>query len=174
MRRTLLHSLALVTVLTVSAFSTALAGPPWIAIEYPANPFDRTSRDAFLTVRTYHHGELMAKTVTGTAEGVVNGKRVSVPLDIRSGSQTGMYVVRWQKPAAGRWVLVINSGNQGITDATAVVEISPTGTVASVNVPTRAIANGWISPRPVASAEIDALLEGRALASAGNVYRANR
>jgi hypothetical protein len=174
MRRSMLRSFALATALTLCAFSTALAGPPWIAIEYPANPFDRTSRDAFLTVRTYHHGELMAKTVTGTAEGVVNGKRQSVPLDIRAGSQAGMYVVRWQKPAIGRWVLVINSGNQGITDATAVVEISPTGSVASVDVPTRAIANGWISPRPVAAAEIDALLQGRALASAGMQYRANR
>src|SRR6266513_5842016 len=174
MTRTLLRTLALVTALTLPAFSTASAGPPWIAIEYPANPFDRTSRDALLTVRTYHHGDLMARTVTGTAEGVVNGRRQSMPLDIRPGSQAGMYVVRWQRPASGRWVLVINSGNQGIIDATAVVEISPTGTVASISVPTRAIGNGWISPRPVAAAEIDGLLQGRALASAGMQYRANR
>jgi hypothetical protein len=171
MNRTLLRTFALVTALTLTAFSSALAGPPWIAIEYPANPFDQTSRDAFLTVRTYHHGDLMAKTVTGTAEGVVNGKRQSIALDIRPGSHAGMYVVRWQRPAVGKWVLVINSGYQGVTDATAVVEISPTGTVASVSVPTRAIANGWISPRPVAAAEIDALLQGRALASAGMQYR---
>ena len=174
MKRSMIRSFALVTALTLCAFSTALAGPPWIAIEYPANPFDRASRDAFLTVRTYHHGDLMAKTVTGTAEGVVDGKRQSIPLDIRAGSQQGMYVVRWQKPATGRWVLVINSGYQGVTDATAVVEISATGTVASVSVPTRAISDGWISPRPVAAAEIDALLQGRALASAGMQYRANR
>jgi len=87
-------------------------------------------------VRTYHHGDLMAKTVTGTAEGVVNGKRQSMALDIRPGSQAGMYVVRWQRPAVGRWVLVINSGMQGVTDATAVVDISPSGGVASVTVPT--------------------------------------
>ncbi|HEY1951431.1 MAG TPA: hypothetical protein VGG76_01390 [Gemmatimonadaceae bacterium] len=174
MRRTILRTLALVGALTMSAFSTAHAGPPWIAIEYPANPFDQTSRDAFLTVRTYHHGEMIAKTVTGTAEGVVNGKRQSMRLDIRPGSQPGMYVVRWQKPATGRWVLVINSGNQGITDATALVEIGPTGVVANVTVPTRAIGNGWISPRPVASAEVDALLDGKAVASAGMQYQANR
>ena len=53
MKRTLLHSFALAAVLTVSASSSALAGPPWISIEYPANPFDATSRGAFLTVRTY-------------------------------------------------------------------------------------------------------------------------
>ena len=173
MRRTLLRSFALGTALTLSAFSTAIAGPPWISIEYPANPFDRTSRDAFLTVRTYHHGEMMAKTVTGTAEGVVNGKRESMKLDIRPGSQTGMYVVRWERPAVGHWVLVINSGNQGVVDATAVVEISPTGTVASISVPTRSYANGWIGPRPVAASEIDGLLQGRALASAGTRLGAN-
>ena len=173
MTRTLLRTLALVTALTLPAFSTASAGPPWIAIEYPANPFDRTSRDAFLTVRTYHHGNLMAKTVTGTAEGVVNGKRQSMALDIRPGSQTGMYSVRWQRPAVGRWVLVINSGSGGVTDATAVVEISPTGGVAGVTVPTHAIGGGWISPRAVAAAEIDGLLQGRAIASSG-VQTANR
>jgi hypothetical protein len=40
-------------------------------------------------------------------------------------------------------------------------------------VPTRAIGNGWISPRPVAAAEIDGLLQGRAIASSG-VQTANR
>jgi hypothetical protein len=173
MTRTLLRTLALATVLSLPALSTASAGPPWIAIEYPANPFDRASRDAFLTVRTYHHGNLMAKTVTGTAEGIVNGKRQSMALDIRPGSQAGMYAVRWQRPAVGRWVLVINSGSGGVTDATAVVEISPTGGVAGVTVPTRAIGGGWISPRAVAAAEIDGLLQGRALASSG-VQTANR
>jgi len=173
MRSKLLRSFALITALTLTAFSTALAGPPWIAIEYPANPFDRASRDAFLTVRTYHHGQIMAKTVSGTAEGVVDGKRQSMRLDIRPGTQPGTYVVIWQKPATGRWVLVINSGNQGIVDATAVVEISPSGTVAGISVPTRAYSGGWIGPRPVAASEIDGLLQGRALASAGTRMTAN-
>ncbi len=173
MKRTLLRTFALATALTLTASTAAYAGPPWIAIEYPANPFDRASRDAFLTVRTYHHGDLMAKTVTGTAEGVVNGKRQSMALDIRPGSQPGVYAVRWQRPAVGRWVLVIKSGGGGIVDATAVVEISPSGGIAGVTVPTRAIGGGWISPRAVAAAEIDGLLQGRALASAG-VQTANR
>jgi hypothetical protein len=173
MKRTLLRTFALVTALTLTASTAAYAGPPWIAIEYPANPFDRTSRDAFLTVRTYHHGDLMGKTVTGTAEGVVNGKRQSMALDIRPGSQPGVYAVRWQRPAVGRWVLVINSGGGGVVDATAVVEISPSGGIAGVTVPTRAIGGGWISPRAVAAAEIDGLLQGRALASSG-VQTANR
>jgi hypothetical protein len=173
MKSKLLRSFALVTALTLTAFSTALAGPPWIAIEYPANPFDRASRDGFLTVRTYHHGQIMAKTLTGTAEGIVDGKRQTMRLDIRPGSQAGTYVVFWQKPATGRWVLVINSGNQGIVDATAVVEIGANGGVAGITVPTRSYSGGWIGPRPVAAAEIDGLLQGRALASVGTKMTAN-
>ncbi len=172
MNRTMLRSVMLASALTITAFSTALAGPPWIAIEYPANPFDRASRDAFLTVRTYHHGDLMARTLTGTAEGVVNGKRQTMRLDIRPGSQAGMYVVRWQKPATGRWVLVINSGEKGNVDASAVVEISPTGGIASVTVPTRHVGDGWIGPRAVAAAEIEGLLQGRAIVSAAGPARA--
>ena len=167
MRTKLLRSFALVSALTLSMSSSALAGPPWIAIEYPANPFDQSTRGGYLTVRTYHHGEIMSKTLTGTAEGIVDGKRQSMKLDIRPASRPGMYVVFWQKPATGRWVLVINSGTQGVVDATAVVEISSTGGVAGISVPTRSYGGGWIGPRPVASAEIDGLLQGRALASAG-------
>lgn len=172
MNRTMLRSVMLASALTVTAFSTALAGPPWIAIEYPANPFDRASRDAFLTVRTYHHGDLLARTVTGTAEGVVNGKRQTMRLDIRPGSQAGMYVVRWAKPATGRWVLVINSGEKDKIDASAVVEISPAGGIASVTVPTRHVGDGWIGPRAVAAAEIEGLLQGRAIVSAAGPARA--
>lgn len=172
MKRSLLRSLALVFALSLTAFSVAVAGPPWIAIEYPANPFDQATRGAFLTVRTYHHGSFQSKTVTGTAEGVVNGKRQTMRLDIRAGSQPGMYVVRWQKPAAGRWVLVISSNTNGAAEATAVVEINPTGGVASVTVPTRAVGGGWIAPRPVLASEIDGLLQGRAIASDGAMQRA--
>lgn len=172
MKRTLLRSATLVSALTLIAFSTALAGPPWIAIEYPANPFDRASRDAFLTVRTYHHGNLMERTVTGTAEGIVNGKRQTMRLDIRPGSQAGMYVVRWQRPAAGKWVLVINAGQQGVVDASAVVEVSPTGGIAGVTVPTRHVGDGWIGPRAVAAAEVEGLLQGRAIVSASGPARA--
>ncbi len=172
MKRTLLRSATLVSALTLIAFSTALAGPPWIAIEYPANPFDRASRDAFLTVRTYHHGNLMERTVTGTAEGIVNGERQTMRLDIRPGSQAGMYVVRWQRPAAGKWVLVINAGQQGVVDASAVVEVSPTGGIAGVTVPTRHVGDGWIGPRAVAAAEVEGLLQGRAIVSASGPARA--
>jgi hypothetical protein len=93
-------------------------------------------------------------------------------LDIRPGSQAGMYVVRWQRPAAGKWVLVINAGQQGVVDASAVVEISPNGGIAGVTVPTRHVGDGWIGPRAVAAAEVEGLLQGRAIVSASGPARA--
>src|SRR5688500_13642438 len=99
----------LVTLASFLIAGIAAAGPPWIAIEYPANPHDPNTRGAFLTVRTYHHGDLMSYEITGTAEGLVNGKRQSVKLEIRRLPATGTYAVRWQKPATGSWALVINT-----------------------------------------------------------------
>ena len=58
--------------------TTAVAGPPWISIEYPVNPYDRTTKDAFLLVHAFHHGNATDFPVNGTAEGLVNGQRRSL------------------------------------------------------------------------------------------------
>ena len=54
---------------------SSVFGPPWISIEYPANPFDRSSRGAYLYVHTFHHDDAVEATLTGTAEGIVDGTR---------------------------------------------------------------------------------------------------
>lgn len=160
MMRLPLRQLALLAALTLVASTPAIAGPPWIAIEYPANPFDAGTRGALLTVRTYHHGEIMSYDVSGTAEGIVDGRRQTMPLDIRRVSQIGMYAVRFQKPAQGTWMLVITARQNGSHMATALVSIDSKGGVASVSVPADPIENGrWLVPRKVAAAEIDAMLK---------------
>ena len=165
MIRSPLRKFALLAGLTALVSTVATAGPPWIAIEYPSNPHDPYTRDALLTVRTYHHGDLMAFHLSGTAEGIVNGKRQSMPLDIRRLPQAGIYAVRWQKPAQGSWMLVITSSHEenGPPAATALVMIDSHGGVASINVPYDTIENGrWHVPRRVAASEVDAMLRGAA------------
>ena len=165
MIRAPLRHLAFLAVLTMAVSTVALAGPPWIAIEYPANPHDPGTRGALLTVRTYHHGELMSYDVSGTAEGIVNGKRESIPLDVRRLTQTGMYSVRFQKPAQGSWMLVITAKQNGSFAANALVTIDSQGGVASVSVPSNTIENGrWVVPRKVASAEVDGILKANSTA----------
>jgi hypothetical protein len=163
MMRSPLRQLGVVALLTMIASAVAIAGPPWIAIEYPVNPHDPGTRGALLTVRTYHHGELMSYEVTGTAEGIVDGRRQTMALDIRRLTQVGMYAVRWQKPAQGTWMLVITSKQNGSHAATALVTIDSQGQVAEVSVPSDPIENGrWRVPRKVAAAEVDAMLKANA------------
>ena len=154
-----IRTVAFVSALSVVAATVALAGPPWIAIEYPANPLDPNTRGAFCTVRTYHHESLMVYDISGTAEGLVNGKRESVRLDIRRTPQAGVYTVFWKKPAQGQWALVISTSRDGQHMATAMIDVDSQGRIAQVTVPADSRENGrWMAPRKVAAGEIDALL----------------
>lgn len=153
------RTLALAAGISAVTAVAAMAGPPWISIEYPSNPLDPSARGGFVTVRTYHHADLMSYDISGTAEGVVNGRRVSNKLEIKRLAQAGTYVVNWKKPAAGNWVLLITTARDGHHMATAVVKVDPSGRVAEVNVPFRTVENGrWVVPRAVAAAEVDAML----------------
>ena len=131
-------------------------GPPWISIEYPPSPHDRTTRDAYLLVHAFHHSTPTGFPVEGTAEGLVDGARRSVKLEFASTSRTGVYALRRQWPADGRWALVVRV-LQGSAAATALVRIGPDGQVAQVTVPTRE-QDGWRIPRAVTAAEIESAL----------------
>jgi len=151
--------IAAAALLSTAAF--AAAGPPWISIEYPANPYDAASRDAFLLVHAFHHGEPMNFPVTGTAEGIVKGARRTVSLEFKATSRPGVFALHKQWSDDGVWTLVL-SVTQGPDDAAkAIVEIGPDGRVASVNVPTR-FARGYTIPAPVNMADIEAGLRARA------------
>lgn len=147
-----------------AARSSEITGPPWISIEYPVNPHDQTTRDAFLVVHAYHHGDPMAFPVSGTAEGIVGGQRRSVSLEFGRTSRPGVYALKKQWREEGTWTLVIAvSQGQGSGDiAQALVEIAPSGSVASVQVPSRKSADGWTIPAPLAMSAIDADLRARA------------
>jgi hypothetical protein len=138
-----------------------LAGPPWISIEYPANPYDATTRDAFLVVHAFHHGTPMDFPVSGTAEGLVNGQRRSVSLEFQRTSRPGAYALRKQWPNEGAWTLLVAVAQAPEDQVHAIVELGGTGGVASVRVPTRQ-ERGWTLPAPVAMSEIDAELRARA------------
>jgi hypothetical protein len=139
------------------------AGPPWISIEYPVNPYDATTRDAFLVVNAYHHGTPVAIPVGGTAEGLVEGKRRTIDLDFARTTRQGVYALKKQWPDQGTWTLVVWV-EQGKDDrATALVELGADGRVARVEVPTRR-ADGWVIPANVAMRDIEAGLVARSRA----------
>jgi hypothetical protein len=138
----------------------AIAGPPWVSIEIPANPFDRATRGAFFVVRTYHHGTPIALQVRGTMEGLVDGNRVTRPLVLERTGTLGLWAVKSAPPTDGAWVLVVFAG-EGDYSATALVDV--TGRVVRrIEVPSRS--GGEVPvPRAVAPEEIDARLETLAM-----------
>lgn len=163
MIRSSLRAAAIVAAALVLSAASSF-GPPWISIETPPNPYDAASRGAFLVVHTFHHGDVVASGVTGTAEGIVNGARRSIPLAFDTTARRGSYALRKQWPSDGIWMLVINTGGQA-QGVTALVDIGASGDVAGVRVPTKR--NGaWDVPQQVTARDINAALEARASALA--------
>src|SRR2546422_5876042 len=107
-----MRSLGLAAACAALFASPALAGPPWISIELPANPYDQTMRGAFLLVHAFHHGKAMGYIVTGTAEGIVNGARQSVTLEFTETSRDGVHALKRTWPTEGTWTLVIKARSE--------------------------------------------------------------
>ena len=145
-----------------SRLAGSTLGPPWISIEHPVNPYDATTRDAFLLVHAFHHGTPMNFPVTGTAEGYVDGARKTVNLEFRRTSRSGVYALARQWDSKGEWTLVV-SVSQGANDkVSAVVDLTRGGeAVASVHVPTRTQGTHRI-PAAVAMHDIESALRTRA------------
>lgn len=146
----------------VSARPASRVGPPWISIETPVNPYDASTRDAFLLVHAFHHGTPVAFPVTGTAEGIVNGDRKSIKLQFTPTSRSGAFALKKQWTDTGVWTLVITVHQEQNDVAQALVEIDRHGDVARVQVPTRPGERGIRFPRQVSSQEVEEGLRARA------------
>lgn len=162
MTRLLVGALAAVLNIRMTVPSPApIVGPPWISIEYPVNPYDAATRDAFLVVHAFHHGQPTGFPVSGTAEGLVNGQRRSITLEFQKASRAGEYALRKQWPDQGTWTLVLKvlQGEDGVS---AIVDLGADGKVARINVPTRRNEQGYVIPARVVMADVDASLRTRA------------
>ncbi len=137
------------------AATPAHAGPPWISIELPANPLDATTRGAYLLVHTFHHETVVRQYLEGRAEGMVNGKRVTVPLSFTLTSRDNVRALKKNWASEGTWVLVLTAG--GPEGATALVGIGADGEVRSIKVPSRN-ERGYTVPTKVTPADVDAAL----------------
>jgi hypothetical protein len=163
-----IRTLSLAALFAAALATPALAKPPWISIEYPINPYDASLRGAFLVVHTFIHRTPYALRLAGTAEGIVNGERRTMPLEFHETSQPGVYALTQRWPREGVWTLVIRAGEAPGSVATAVVEIGSDGAIAAVSVPTRQ-EQGQSFATDVSMADIDKALRARA----GSLARRN-
>lgn len=163
--RTSFGIFALALVALAATGAPAHAGPPWVSVEYPSNPFDKATRGSLATIHTYHHGIPMRFPVSAVADGIVNGRRQTIALSVASTPVTGVWVVNGKLPEGGNWVL-----SATMTDletnaiATALIAISSNGELSAIKVPYD-MRNGWIAPRKATTAEVDALLSSTLAAS---------
>jgi hypothetical protein len=143
--------------------TTAAFGPPWISIEYPANPYDSGSKGAYLLVHAFHHGTPVGFPVSGTAEGIVSGERRTVSLEFKNTSRPGVYALHKQWASDGVWTLIlgVTQGDGEMNTAKAVVELGGNGQILSVNVPTR-MQGVWRVPDRVNMADVESGLRARA------------
>jgi hypothetical protein len=150
----------LATLLLALATSSASAKPPWVSIELPANPMNRSMHGAYLLVHSYHVGEMAPIPLSGTATGVVNGKRQVITLAFDPTDVKGVSALRRTWPAEGSWELAINAG--GDVGPTALVSIA-NGVVRNVNVPT-VTKDGFTTGRKVTQADVEQALKALAAA----------
>jgi len=83
-------------------------------------------KSAVLVVRPDGCGEPAKSQITGTAEGIVNGARRSVPLKLTPLPTPGVYAIFREWPAEGVWVVSLTGKYIGATSS-AIVPIGPKG-----------------------------------------------
>ena len=149
-----MHALAAASLTVTASF-----GPPHITVRPVTNQPDAPA-GAVLLVESMHHTQIADLDVTGRAEGLVNGKRVTVPLRLTRQS-VGHYALTQQWQNGTPWVLVLTAeegtnGAHGVAEA--LVKVTAAGAFASIDYP----AAGWIDksnvPKRTSAAEIDAAL----------------
>ncbi|MFN7998226.1 MAG: hypothetical protein U0Q18_31685 [Bryobacteraceae bacterium] len=137
--------------LTTALFATAAvlsAGGFFLTIHAP------DTRDAVLTVEAEGCHDYSQAKITGHAEGIVDGKRESVPLVLAAGAKPGRYNVRKQWPTEGKWILVFE-GLSGDRNTHTVVELGPDGRPLPATAASKGIR---MMMNPVAKGEIEAAL----------------
>lgn len=155
-----LSSAGLTLMLLLADATPALAGPPWISVEYPANPHHGDTRGALMLVHTYRHSGPMHAPITGTAEGLVAGQRRSLPLQITPSARDGVYAVRGAIPKQGAWVLTLTMTDSAAgfrNHASALVALGPQQEIRSVNVPYE-LNDGWMVPRAATAGDVEEML----------------
>jgi hypothetical protein len=119
--------LTLVVCLFIAAAVPMLAGVPSITIDIPAKAFDSASHGAVLLVHARWCDPGFPNSIAGIADGVVNGKRQTLPLRIVPTSHEDVYAIHPQWPPDGIWVLTITANEH--TSVSSVVTLNRKGSV---------------------------------------------
>jgi hypothetical protein len=113
--------------LLIALPSPAFAGGFQLSVETPNRSNDPKLTDVVLVARTYGCHQPADAKLSATAEGLVGGKRQSLPVELRS-IESGGYAIKQQWPAEGTWVLALTGDYNGMT-CSVMIELGPAGKV---------------------------------------------
>lgn len=125
--RKLLTLASLGSALLLGISSPAVAGGFQLSVEAPGASADSQLKDVVLIARTYGCHQPADARLSAAAEGLVNGARKSVPLELRS-IGSGVYAIKQQWPSEGTWVLALTGAYNGMTSSV-LVELGANGNV---------------------------------------------
>ena len=148
---------------TITTLTAVLFGPPSIKVEAVTNPTTAPVPGAVFMITARHHLSTEGVEVTGRAEGVVAGKRVSRALTLAPTASAGVYGVTRQWEAGQPWVLVFAVSSKahepgGVAEA--VVRLSAAGQVMGIAYPMGKLDSGYPWPRRATAHEVDSALAG--------------
>jgi hypothetical protein len=109
MRTLILFTAALLTA------ANSFAGGFWVEFGNPTASKDPRAKNAAVLVRALGCHNPEVATYTGTAEGLVNGVRKSVPLKFVQLDKKGLWAVERDWPSDGKWVLHVEAHKEGLT-----------------------------------------------------------
>jgi len=142
--------------------SVAMFGGPWISIESPVNPYIGSTSGGLFLVHTYIHQNPADLPVSGRAEGLVDGRRRSVPLALARSGQTGTYIARREWGEKGIWTVLVTAMPEAKNgwSIQAVVDVGTDGAIEKVSIP-----RAGHTARVLTDAEVEQELRDRAKAT---------
>lgn len=87
------------------------AGGFYLQLGNPDASAEARKANAVLTIKAAGCHDPATAEVTGTATGLVDGHRQSIPLKLTRLSETGMFALSQQWPREGRWVIQLTARN---------------------------------------------------------------
>lgn len=148
-------------VFAMTLLIAAMFGPPHIKVEQVTDAKHAPTPGAVLLVVGDHHQDSNRPAVTGRAEGVRDGRRMSKPITLTATSTKGRFGVTRQWNAGSPWLLVFTVAQDDHGDfgaAESVVKVDAAGKVVAIEYPKQRNARGDQYGRRATPAEIDAAL----------------
>jgi hypothetical protein len=139
-------------VIACAAIQVALAAGFTFTIGNPVASQDFRSKSAAFVFRTEGCADSVKPQIGGTAEGIVNGVRRSMALNVVETPKPGVYAVGQNWPAEGAWVVALK-GSCAEANAGAIVPIGPHGFIRE---------SAKFYARPATKAEIEQSLKALA------------